>query len=90
MKSGKKSERRLNKAHVQELAQRNAFFALSGEELIREDPILPPKPYSKVFIPSAKLREMVKEAMKNKNEWMLISKGLVKFSDLPILKSMKT
>ena len=89
LKNGKKNEKRLNKQHTIDLANRNAVKALSGVDLIREDPTYPPKPYQRVFIPATKLREMVKEAMKNKNEWSLISKGLIQFSDLPILKSMK-
>lgn len=79
----------LKETHVRELAKRNAERALTGEDLIREDAKLPPKPYLHVFIPAVRLREMVREAMRSKLQWEGISKGDIKFADLPILKILK-
>lgn len=79
----------IREVHTKDLAHRNAELALSEQELIRETPILPSRPYVHVFIPKTRLRDMVKETMKSKDNWELIQIGAIKFADLPILKALK-
>ena len=75
--------------HIKEQAHINAIRALEGRELCRDLPDYPSKPYVHVFIPSHKLRDMVKEAMKNDKDWDVITTGNPRFEDLPILKTLK-
>ena len=51
--------------HNLKLAKINAIKALTGQELYREEPDLPPLPYLPIFIPKEKMKEMVREALKN-------------------------
>ncbi|CAI2359623.1 unnamed protein product [Moneuplotes crassus] len=76
------------KAHRQDLCEKNAVRILSGNQLIKEDPVLPPKPFIHVFIPKHKLRDMVRESLYKSKSWKLIVLGTLKFADLPILKSI--
>ena len=49
----------------------------------------PPKPYLHAFISASILREMVREAIKNYENWHLMISGVIRFVDLPIFKSLK-
>ena len=45
MEQWEKKCKEIKEAHIKDLAQRNAELALSGQTLIRETPVFPPKPY---------------------------------------------
>ena len=74
--------------HNLKLAKINAIKALTGQELYREEPDLPPLPYLPIFIPKEKMKEMVREALKNPAEWKIILSGKTKV-DLPVLNKLK-
>lgn len=76
------------KAHYLKMAQMNAHRALTGQKMFREQPDLPKRPYLHIFIPKAKIKEMVRETLRNQEEWAIILSGKAQITDLPVLNKL--
>jgi len=61
--------------HIKYLANLNAFSALTDKPLIRIEPKLPEKPVEKTLITPQRMREIVREAIVNKNKFKQILEG---------------
>ena len=72
--------------HNLHLIKINVYNVLEDKPLDRSKPILPPPPVERIFIPEARLKEMVKESVDMKNYWTHILTGQMR---TPLLKKLR-